>query len=257
MGIPVRADRCATPRTSRAETPDSGVYAVVRPREETLLAFAAHDVKNMLGVLTSNVEFLREAVRTNADTSTVEEALDDLEACAVRLKDIMQQALEPKAAASVLKPQKAPVNVASVLQAVYQQMRHNAAAADVGLEVKITTDAVALIDRALIERVLCNLVDNALRFSPRGTVVRIGCGVSDERVELTVTDQGPGVDRGNCDRIFEPYFTTSAGSFPGESPHSGLGLAFCRTVARCHRGDVRAESTPNGGRFVVDLPLAP
>ena len=233
------------------------MYAVVRPREETLLAFAAHDAKNMLGALSSNVEFIREAIRTNAEPQTIAEALDDLEACAARVRDIMQQVLEPKAAQTVLKPQLAPVNVASVVQAVYQQMRHLATTSDIRLEVKITCDAVARIDRTLIERVLCNLVDNAVRFSPRGTVVRIGCGVSDERIELTVTDQGPGVDRANCDRIFEPYFTTSAGSFPGESPHSGLGLAFCRTVARCHRGDVRAESTPDGGRFVIDLPLAP
>ncbi len=261
MASPARLEARPVRQMPRPESPDSGVYAVVRPREDTVTAYATHDAKNMLGVLTANVEFLREAIRTNAEHTEVMAALDDLQACAQRLGGIMQQALEPKAAVEAFKPRKGRVNVVTVVQAVYQQMRHQAAASDVRLEVRVQCDATAMIDGALMERVLGNLVDNAIRFTPRGRVVRIGCGIVGDEIELTVTDQGPGVDRGNTDRLFEPYFTTSSGAFPGESVHSGLGLAFCRTVARLHGGDVRAENThgdegTTGSRFVVSLPLA-
>ena len=261
MAMPARLDARIERSAPRAETPDSGVYKVVKPREETVTAYATHDAKNMVGVLASNVEFLREAIRTNAEQSDVMAALDDLEACARRLGGIMEQALQPKTAVEAFKPRKSRVNVVTVVHAVYQQMRHQAAASDVRLEVRVQCDATASIDASLMERVLGNLVDNAVRFTPRGRVVRIGCAIVGDEIELTVTDQGPGIDRGNTDRIFEPYFTTSSGAFPGESPHSGLGLAFCRTVARLHGGDVRAENThgddgTTGSRFVVTLPLA-
>ena len=260
MAKPVRLEARAERPTPRAESPDSGVYKVVRPREDTVVAFATHDAKNMLGVLASNVEYLRTAVRSNAERAEVMAALDDLEACSQRLAGIMQQALEPKVANEAFKPRKAPVNVVTVVYAVYQQMRHQAATSDVRLEVRVQCDATAMLDPQLMERVIGNLVDNAVRFTPRGSTVRIGCGIVEDRVEITVTDQGPGIDRTNTDRIFEPYFTTSAGAFPGESAHSGLGLAFCRTVARLHGGDVRAENIrpeegETGSRFVVSLPL--
>jgi signal transduction histidine kinase len=261
MGLPARLEARAVRQVHRPENPDSGVYAVVRPSAETVTAYATHDAKNMVGILTSNVESLREAIRTNAERCDVMAALDDLEACAQRLGGIMHQALEPKAAVEAFKPRKTRVNLVTVVHAVYQQMRHQAATSDVHLEVRVQCDAPVMIDASLMERVLGNLVDNALRFTPRGRVVRIGCAIVGDEAELTVTDQGPGIDRANTDRIFEPYFTTDTGAFPGESVHSGLGLAFCRTIARLHGGDVRAENTPGddgttGSRFIVMLPLA-
>ena len=257
MARPARLEPSAAARSPNPPNPDSGAYAVVRPRDETLTAYATHDAKNMLDVLSSNVEWLRDAVRAHADDGTIVEALDDIEACARRLTDIMAQALEPKTAVAAFTPRKSAVSVLTVVQTVYQQMRRQAAMSDVGLEVRVLSDGVALLDQSLIERVIGNLVDNALRFAPRGTTVRIGCNVVEDHVELTVSDDGPGVDKTECERLFEPYATTSGGAFPGESPQSGLGLAFCRTVARLHGGDVHAEPVPGGGgRFVVTLPLA-
>ena len=150
-----------------------------------------------------------------------------------------------------------PVNVSTLLQSVYQETRRQAYTSQVNVEVRIQTDTVAMLDRSLVERVLLNLVDNALRFAPRGSTVRVGCDVADDRIELSVSDEGPGIDKAQCDRIFEPFFTTCSGAFPGEPVHSGLGLAFCRAVARAHGGDVRAiPSEPGfGARFVVELPL--
>ncbi len=261
MASPTRLAPRIERHDSRAEKPDSGVYAVVRPREETVSAYAAHDAKNMLGVLASNVDFLREAIRTHKEQGDIFAALDDLEGCARRLACIMEQAIEPKAAMDAFKPRKTRVNVVTVVQGIYQQMRHQASESDVRLEVRVQCDATANIDAALMERVLGNLVDNALRFTPRGKVVRIGCALAGDEIELTVTDEGPGLDPSHIDRIFEPYFTTGAGAFPGESAHSGLGLAFCRTVARLHGGDVHAENVrgeggATGSRFIVTLPVA-
>ncbi len=244
------------------ETPESGVYAVVRKAdEESLSTYATHDAKNMLSVLMSNVEWLRDAVRSGAEQKDLIEALDDLQSCTQRLTEIMREALETKTQDVGMNPRRSPVNVSTVLQTVYQQIRRQAATSDVRVEVRIQTDAVAMLDQSLIERVLINLIDNALRFAPPGSAIRIGCNAVDDWVELTVSDDGPGVDKAHSERIFEPYVTSSTSAFTDEPPHAGLGLAFCRAVARAHGGDVRAEQVPpsegRGGRFIVTLPLVP
>jgi signal transduction histidine kinase len=243
----------------RVENPESGVYAVAaRAPEESWEAFATHDAKNMLGVLSSNVEWLREAIQSGrVERPELLEAVEDLRACTGRLTELLQQALHPKTEKNPITPSVGPVNVGEVLQAVYQQTRRQAQGAEVRLEVRILSDAVAMLDRALVERVMLNLVDNALRFSPRGATVSVACDVVDDRVLLSVSDQGPGIEKVQSERIFEPFFTTSGGAFPGEPVHAGLGLAFCRAVARAHSGDVRASLAADGrgACFIVDLPL--
>jgi two-component system, OmpR family, sensor histidine kinase KdpD len=241
----------------RNESVESGVYTVAPRVEEPWAVFATHDAKNMLGVLSSNVEWLREAIQSGrVERAELLEAVEDLRSGAARLTELLQQALQPEAKQSAIEPSLAPVNIGAVLQSVYQQTRRQAAAADVRIDVRILSDAVAMLDRTLIERVLLNLVDNAMRFAPPGSTVKVACDVAEDRLELSVTDEGPGIEKAQCERIFEPFFTTSGGAFPGEPVHAGLGLAFCRAVARAHAGDVRAEvCATRGARFVVDLPL--
>ena len=245
----------------RVDMPESGVYGVVRSKEspakrEPWSAFAAHDAKNMLGVLSGNITWLREAIARGASRAELEEAVTDLETSVRRLNDIVRDALPRKPQhVEGLTPRMERVTVSRLLQAVYQQVRRQASVNQVTVEVRIGTDVETKLDAGLMERVLINLVDNALRFAPPRSTVRIGCDIVDDRLELTVTDEGPGVDKVQSERIFEPYFTTAAGAFPGEAVNSGLGLAFCRAVARCHGGDARAEPRPQGGYFIVELPV--
>jgi two-component system, OmpR family, sensor histidine kinase KdpD len=111
-------------------------------------------------------------------------------------------------------------------------------------------DAVALADPGLLERVLVNLIDNALRYAPDG-VVRVNAGRVGDRVLINVVDEGPGVPRGAADRMFEPFqrlgdHDTSSGV--------GLGLSVARGFVEAMGGTVAATDTPGGGlTVVVDL----
>ncbi len=103
----------------------------------------------------------------------------------------------------------------------------------------------------LLERILDNLLDNALRHSKAGDVVEITCALSAGRAVILVEDQGPGVPEAARESIFSAYRSPGAAE-PGHSGHFGLGLAFCRAVARAYDGDVRVESRARGGAcFVV------
>jgi two-component system OmpR family sensor kinase len=105
-----------------------------------------------------------------------------------------------------------------------------------------------------LHRLTINLLENALRHTPRGTSIRVWTGTADGQVTLIVEDDGPGVPGELVPTIFE-RFVRGAGDRGGSF---GLGLAIVRAVAESHGGSVALESTSdgNGARFVVRLPLA-
>jgi two-component system sensor histidine kinase KdpD len=116
------------------------------------------------------------------------------------------------------------------------------------------TAALVLADAGLLERVLANVVGNALTYAPADTRVRVDAVAAGERAVVRVVDTGPGVPPAQRDRLFEPF--QRLGDVPrGEGV--GLGLAVARGLSEAMGGTLSAEDTPGGGlSFVLDLPLA-
>jgi signal transduction histidine kinase len=108
------------------------------------------------------------------------------------------------------------------------------------------------VDRDLAERILHPVLDNACRYGRHR--VRLSIGRDNGSVAFTVADDGPGVTADELESIFEPAERGAAGRSTGVS--AGLGLALARRLARSVSGDVQAETSPEGGRFVVRLPSA-
>lgn len=111
--------------------------------------------------------------------------------------------------------------------------------------------------RARVERIIGNLVDNALRHSPAGTPVRISVQPVDAGAELIVEDRGPGIPDERKPTVFEP-FTQGPETAASPNPGTGIGLALVAEFVRAHGGDVKVDDTPGGGaRFIVVLPATP
>ncbi len=118
-----------------------------------------------------------------------------------------------------------------------------------GIEVDVS-EALPTIDAdpELLERVVANLVGNALRYAPPGTPVRVAAGSVADRVDLRVIDQGPGVSAAERDRLFEPFQRL------GDDDHNGnlgLGLAVARGFVEVMGGELELEDTPGGGATMV------
>jgi two-component system heavy metal sensor histidine kinase CusS len=105
-----------------------------------------------------------------------------------------------------------------------------------------------------LQRLVRNLVENAVRHSPRKGCVRIEARSDAEGAHLQVTDDGPGVPQEARERIFEPFFRLPADRV--DETGAGLGLAIGRSIARAHGGDLRVDDSAHGARFVVQLPLS-
>lgn len=104
------------------------------------------------------------------------------------------------------------------------------------------------MDGKLIEQVLINLLDNAVKHSEPDTSIEVQVKQEGKRVWFSVTDHGPGMDPKELPRIFELFYS---GSSRSDSKHGiGLGLPICRAIVDAHGGEIRAENNPNGGMTV-------
>ena len=108
-------------------------------------------------------------------------------------------------------------------------------------------------DATLLERVLVNLLDNAVKYSPAGSPVEVSAAVDQDRIVLRVADHGPGLPPGDPARLFDPF---SRGERESAIAGVGLGLAICRTIADVHGATLSATDLPQGGAcFTLSLPL--
>lgn len=110
-------------------------------------------------------------------------------------------------------------------------------------------------DGVLIERVLCNLLENAAKYTPAGSTLRIHAAVHEAELRVAVSDNGPGVAPGAERRIFEKF---TRGERESATPGVGLGLAVCEAIISAHHGRIWVEHTPglaSGAQFVFSLPL--
>jgi two-component system sensor histidine kinase KdpD len=125
---------------------------------------------------------------------------------------------------------------------------------DITVEIPETLPAVRA-DPAILERVVVNLAENALRYSPAGKAPLIAASALGDRVELRVVDRGPGIAEDDKERVFVPFQRL------GDTDNTtgvGLGLALSRGLTEAMGGTLTAEDTPGGGlTMTVSLPAAP
>jgi signal transduction histidine kinase len=118
------------------------------------------------------------------------------------------------------------------------------------------TPIIVLGDRALLRRLIDNMLTNAIKFSPSKTEINVELGVNGTDATLDVDDEGPGVPEEMRKRIFEKFEIVKMRAAGG--PQTGLGLAFCRTVVEAHGGYITClPRSGRGARFRVTLPIAP
>jgi two-component system sensor histidine kinase KdpD len=138
--------------------------------------------------------------------------------------------------------------VGSALKAAQPALVHHR------VEVNLARDLPLVeFDATLIERVLYNLIENACKYTPPGTVVTMAAEASEGNLVVSVTDTGPGVPKGQEESIFEKF---TRGTRESSTPGVGLGLAISRAIVEAHHGRITAQNNPNGGaRFTFALPL--
>lgn len=113
------------------------------------------------------------------------------------------------------------------------------------------------VDPVLFEQVLFNLLDNAAKYAPEGSIVRVQAESNGQRVVVRVSDEGPGIPRGDLERVFDTFYRVRKGDHVRAG--TGLGLSICRGFVEAMGGTIAAENRADrsGAVFIVSLPLLP
>jgi two-component system OmpR family sensor kinase len=221
--------------------------------QQRFIAHAAHELRSPLTSLYGELQLaLRRSRSADEYRSAIEEALDS----ARRLKALAEDLLALARIGAEREPSQTPVALDEVAANAASWVSQEAARR--GVEVTIDADGSTVLGHAIdLERLLRNLIDNAVRHCPEGGHVRVEARSQGDTVELSVIDDGPGVPADERARVFEPFFR--AASERRRDDGSGLGLAIVREIARVHGGDVTVEDGPDGkgARFRARLPAAP
>jgi two-component system, OmpR family, sensor histidine kinase KdpD len=230
-------------------------HAILQADElrRSLLSAVSHDLRTPLAAAKVAVSSLRaeDVAFSPEDTAellaTIEESIDQLTALVGNLLD------SSRLAAGVVRPdlhrvyleeavQRALVSIGKGATGFYQPAIDRVKV-DMG-------DAVVMADAGLLERVLANLIDNALRYAPN-SLVRVNAGQVGDRVLINVIDEGPGIPKGAEDQIFEAFQRL------GDHDNTtgvGLGMSVARGFVEAMGGTIAAGDTPGGGlTVVVDL----
>ena len=124
---------------------------------------------------------------------------------------------------------------------------------DHAVSVHLPTDLpLVQIDALLLERVVINLLENSMKYTPAGTPIEISGRLQDKEILVAVADHGHGLPAGQEERIFEKFYQVAPGSARG----AGLGLTICRSIIEAHGGRIGAANRPEGGAvFSFTIPL--
>lgn len=148
------------------------------------------------------------------------------------------------------------VDLAELVRTAADGFRGRADDLGIALRVEARDGVVADVDRERLGQVIANLIDNALRHTPRGGGVRVTVVDRDDAIELVVADSGPGVAPEERERVFARFYRVDK-SRHKDGGGSGLGLAIVKAIVELHGGTVMVRDAPDGGAaFVVRLPRA-
>ncbi len=218
-----------------------------------MLADLAHEMRNPLATVDAHLEAIEDGVRSlDAETLAI------LRGATRRLGRLAEDVgAVSRAEEGNLELNRRPA-VASVIAATAVGIaRDRFDGKGVTLRTDITTDTLVDVDTDRLGQVLGNLLDNALRHTPHGGLVVLGCHRQGPWIEYTVTDDGTGIASEHLPHVFDRFYRADAGR-DRNSGGSGIGLAIAKALVEAHGGGISAasEGPGRGATFTARLPIS-
>jgi two-component system OmpR family sensor kinase len=220
-------------------------------------ADASHELRSPLTALRGELELALRRERDPAEyRRVIASGLQEVERLTVLVQDLLVLA---RSDAGMMQPRLQSTDVAERTHAVLGRIAAAARNSRVDLRLEKRGETVLLADPALLEQLVWNLVDNAIRFSAPGSGITVSVIGTPDGVRITVSDSGPGIPSAERERIFERFHRgDEARTASGEAGGTGLGLSIVRAVVEAHGGSISVDDAPGGGaRFGVLLPRRP
>lgn len=228
--------------------------ATLQESQQQFIADAAHELRTPLTVLRGELEV---ALRRDRSTPEYQETLTSCREEIERLSRLAENllALARLDSGAQLELRQA-LDLGIVCRDAAERLEPRAREQGTPIDVQAGDALPVLGDRLALERVLFNLLDNGLRYSPRGETLELRAFLADNRAVVEVTDHGPGIPAESLPRVFDRFYRVEPGR-PRERGGAGLGLAIVQALVTAHGGSVEVRSQlGHGSTFTVKLPLA-
>lgn len=214
---------------------------------QRFVADAAHELHTPLTALRTNLEL----VQSEHPSATIRRAHDQV----IRLEKLTDSLLTLSRIEAQSDPSPAEwVDLGGLIRSASELYASRAEQSELAFELSLPEHALPVLGRpGQLEVVLSNLVDNAIKFTPAGGTVTLCARTFDQALELIVQDTGIGIPPGDLPLLFERFRRARNAS---DHPGSGLGLAITKAIVKAHGGSIAAESSGNGTKMTVTLPLA-
>jgi signal transduction histidine kinase len=220
--------------------------------ERRFAADAAHELRTPLAVLRTGIEVALRRERSAAEyAQALTMALRDSAAVCTLADDLLTLTrLDQELALG-----RELIDLRGLVEEVIEAIEPLTASKRLKIEAKLITAPGVQGNRDHLRRVLINLLDNALKFTPEEGQIGITLESDNGSVKLRIADSGPGIGGDDLPLIFERFFR---GRSSRHEPGKGLGLSLCREIVELHGGAINAANRPGGGaEFVVTLPASP
>ncbi len=220
------------------------------------VANVSHELRTPVTAVRSAAETLRGAAAS--DPAATARFLEIIERNAERLQHLVEDLLDlSRIESREYKLHLEPVEIAPLLSHAVGLFREEADKKRIRLRADPSgTLPAARADRRAVEQVLANLIENAVKYCPERSDVRVTAEAADEAVRVIVEDDGPGIDEKHLPRIFERFYRVDAGR-SRDLGGTGLGLSIVKNLVEAMGGRISVDSAPGkGSRFKFTLPRA-
>jgi NtrC-family two-component system sensor histidine kinase KinB len=218
-----------------------------------LMSMIVHDLRSPLGNIMSSLDILRSTLP--GDDEMLNSLLSIAGRAATRLSRLVDSLLDLRRLESGdLRLNRVAVNTVALLNEAVEQVQPTAEAKGIQLVTTVpVTPPVVPLDVDLIRRVMINLLDNAVKYTPRAGTITTRLKWGSELLTVSVRDTGPGIPAGEHQRIFDKFTRVQRAT---SAKGLGLGLAFCKLAVEAHGGRIWAESEHEAGAtFSFTLPI--
>ena len=210
------------------------------------VANVSHELRTPVASVRSAAETLRMAIEN--DPKAAIQFIDIIERNGRRLGELINDLLDLsriEAKEYRLKAERTDLRLLS--EKTVATFAERAASRNIRLGVEIPADfSPGLVDAGAFDRILSNLVDNALKYCPEGSTVQVGARESGTKLQVLVSDSGPGIDAKHLPRLFERFYRVDNGR-SRDMGGTGLGLSIVKHLVEAMGGEVSVESTPGKG----------
>ncbi len=222
-----------------------------------LTADVSHELRSPLTALRGEIEVALRAERSARDYQRVlRSALEEIDRLTTMSDALL---LITRADAGLLQVRRAPTDLSAIVEGMLDALQPLIDERGLSVERSLAADAGhALVDPDLVARLIQQLLDNAVKFTPAGGHIRVATALWEGDgggVRLVVEDSGPGIAPEDLPHLFEPFYRADEARSRGTG--IGLGLATAAAIVRLHGGTIQASKLPGdgtGARFAVDFP---